>query len=279
MSGDDTPVLDRDQSKGLTALVDELAQKRHLLVGIYGVVLAAFLVAVGLFGPWLIGDVCYNLVQVLRGGEDEWIWAMGEPEIEYDVFNIGLVVAFVLLQVGFVWGGGRVRVDGKRVGFRRVALSIVIISGLAALLTFAAVVLGAEIVNLGRGLAFEDLSVTLQVVLASWVVWFFIIVLVQGQRDQSETLSRLISVLLAGSWIEFAVALPVELAKRDEDCPCVVGSWIALLIVVPIIIWTIGPALYLLYLREKRLNRENPGRSRRVLVRKTVRPATEEPAL
>ena len=116
------------------------------------------------------------------------------------------------------------------------------------------------------------------ILIGSWIAWFVIIILSRGQGDHARTLSRPLSVLLAGSWIEFGVALPVELAKRDEECPCVVGSWIALVIVIPIIIWAFGPALYLLYLREKRLDEESPGRARRILARKSSRRTAEEPA-
>ncbi len=77
--------------------------------------------------------------------------------------------------------------------------------------------------------------------IGSWIAWFVIITLLRGQGDHARTLARPLSVLLAGSWIEFGVALPVELAKRDEDCPCAVGSWIALVTVIPISSGPSGP--------------------------------------
>ncbi len=68
------------------------------------------------------------------------------------------------------------------------------------------------------------------------------------------------------------------LATEDGRLIRLVGSWIALVIVIPIIIWAFGPALYLLYLREKRLDEESPGRARRILARKSSRRTAEEPA-
>ncbi len=277
MSDNDITALDPDRPRGITALIDELARKRHLLLALYALVFTAYLTSAVLYGPFLIGDICYNLVQVLRGVEDKWVWAI-EPDIEFQIEYILFPAAFVALQVGFLWGGGRIRIGGGRVRFRRVALSIVIISGLAALMTFAAIALVAEFGSLDLGNLF-DIDLALPVVLiGSWIAWFVIITLLRGQGDHARTLARPLSVLLAGSWIEFGVALPVELAKRDEDCPCAVGSWIALVTVIPIIIWAFGPALYLLYLRERRLDGESPGRARRILARKSSRRTAEEPA-
>ncbi len=277
MSDHDIAAQDLERPRGLTALIDALAKKRHLLLALYALVFTAYLTSAGLFNPFIIADICYNLVQVLRGVEDEWVWAI-ELDIEFEIWKVLVPAAFVALQVGFLWGGGRIRIGGGRVRFRKVAVSIVIISGLAALLTFSAFALIIEFGNLDEDIIFETDFIFPGILIGSWIAWFVIITLSRGQGDHAQTLARPLSVLLAGSWIEFGVALPVELAKRDEECPCAVGSWIALVTVIPIIIWSFGPALYLLYLREKRLDEESPGRARRILARKSSRRTAEEPA-
>ena len=277
MSDGDNVVLVPEQPRGISALVDELAKKRHLLLALYALVFTAYLTSAGIYGPFLFGDICYNVVQLLRGVQDEWVWAF-DPYSEFEAENLIIPAAFVTLQVGFLWGGGRIRIGGGKVRFRKVAVSIAIISGLAALLTFAAIMLIVEFSNLDKDNLFGSEYSFLGFLIGSWIAWFVIVILLRGQGDHARTLSRPLAVLLAGSWIEFGVALPVELAKRDEDCPCFVGSWIALVTVIPIIIWAIGPALYLLYLRERQLNEENPGRARRILARKSSRKTAGAPA-
>ena len=137
MSDHDIAALDPERPRGINALIDELAQKRHLLLALYALVFTAYLTSAGLYNPVIIADICYNLVQVLRGVEDKWEWAI-DLDIEFQIEKIIFPAAFVALQVGFLWGGGRIRIGGGRVRFRKVAVSVVIISGLAALLTFGA---------------------------------------------------------------------------------------------------------------------------------------------
>jgi hypothetical protein len=277
MSDHDIAAQDLERPRGLTALIDALAKKRHLLLALYALVFTAYLTSAGLFNPLIVADICYNLIQVLRGVEDKWDWAV-EPDSEFEIWNVLYPAAFVALQAGFLWGGGRIRIGGGRVRFRKVALSIVIISGLAALLTFSAIALIIEFGNIDEDKIYGTDFVVPGILIGSWIGWFVIIILSRGQGDHAQTLARPLAVLLAGSWLEFGVALPVELAKRDEECPCAVGSWIALVTVIPIIIWAFGPALYLLYQREKRLDEQSPGRARRILARKSSRRTAEEPA-
>jgi hypothetical protein len=108
---------------------------------------------------------------------------------------------------------------------------------------------------------------------ALWVFWVGIGLVGLRNTDQSRGLSRLITCLLAGSWIEFGVALPIELVARDrhQDCPCQSGSWWALLICGPILFWSIGPAIFLLFLRDKAACQRDPRHSRRILLAKSIR--------
>jgi len=86
-------------------------------------------------------------------------------------------------------------------------------------------------------------------------------------------LGRMIALVLAGSWIEFMVALPVELVTRDrtKDCPCASGSWVALVCAGPLLLWSIGPGIFLLYRYEWQRTQEDPLHARRVLQRKSHR--------
>src|SRR5262249_13917114 len=77
--------------------------------------------------------------------------------------------------------------------------------------------------------------------------------------------------LLTGSWIEFSLALPLYINARDRsDCPCAEGSFLTLICCVPVLFWSIGPALYIVYLRERQLSQEAPERPLGILIRKSV---------
>jgi hypothetical protein len=130
--------------------------------------------------------------------------------------------------------------------------------------------------EVGRVYETFDPKAVLTVMLWSWVPWLLIGWRCVRSVDHHTALSRLLTILLAGSWIEFTVALPIDLAirTRTKQCPCSSGSWFGLLLCVPILLWTVGPAIYLLYLRERRLSEKSPLRARRILAKKSWRVRT-----
>ena len=68
-----------------------------------------------------------------------------------------------------------------------------------------------------------------------------------------------------------ALAVEVAVRPRSDQCPCATGSYLTLIFVVPVMLWSIGPALYFLYLREKNMTLQHPGHARRILARKSKR--------
>ncbi len=106
-----------------------------------------------------------------------------------------------------------------------------------------------------------------------WAIWVVLALVMYRGKDQETVLRRLANGLLAGSWIEFLVALPVDIAirQRADSCPCSTGSWVALVCAVPIMMFAFGPALFLLYLREVELGRIEPRRAMRILLHKSRR--------
>jgi hypothetical protein len=83
---------------------------------------------------------------------------------------------------------------------------------------------------------------------------------------------RLLELVFAGSWAEFVIAASVHLViyrTRDEHstCRCYLGTWLALCFSLPLLIWSIGPAVVLLYVREYMMTKQAPrGRWLRLLV-------------
>jgi len=207
-----------------------------------------------------------------------------------------IVGVFFALQALFLFGGGKIRVRPGPTKWRRMIVSVVIFSVMMAILCVAFIwtyfqltgrmptgnrpATGIEQFDLmklldevGSGSSKSVYRVLLPVLGGLWLIWLVIGIIAIRTTDQPRGIGRLVACLLAGSWIEFAVALPVDLVtrQRDKDCPCVSGSWLALIFCFPILIWSIGPAIYLLFLREKAFCQRDARHSRRVLLQKSVR--------
>ncbi len=192
--------------------------------------------------------------------------------------RLTFIAIFFAVQAGFLFGGGKLRVrPGPAKWYRRI-VSLIIFSTLMAIIGWGFLLTYFEFTARMNVLekASSSLPVFLKMTSAMWLAWLGIGILAVRKTNQERGLGRLIACLLAGSWIEFAVALPIELVARPRhrDCPCVSGSWLALLACFPILIWSIGPAIYLLFLRERTLCQSDPRHSRRVLLQKSVRVET-----
>ena len=107
-----------------------------------------------------------------------------------------------------------------------------------------------------------------------WCLWLVVAIrLMRGGKE-----SRLVRLLYVGSWVEFGVVLPIHLGQ-DRSCICATGSWAGLLVGVPLLLWTTGPAIWLLFRHERRMALGNPTMARDILREKTSRgPATPETA-
>lgn len=265
-----------DDGKTLSSLVEWLSRNRRLLVGAY---LALLAVSVGLF--WYASIFAFPEVFARLAGVPDIFEKDKDPS---HLANAASVAGFFLLQALFIWGGGRVWLSPDPVRFKKMILSLVIAATWMALLSAGLVFSLAEMANRftddpvhpGGGIL-ELLSAPtfFAMIGGSWLIWLLIgVTLVRGVTHHT-ALSKVISVVLAGSWIEFAIALPIDLMTRDrhKNCVCESGSWLALLVCLPILVWSVGPAIYLLYRREVNLSLADHRRSLRVLLNKSARKA------
>lgn len=198
-----------------------------------------------------------------------------------------VVAVFVGTQAAFLWGGGKLRIGAPSPKPYRLAVAAAIFSLAMALVTAALVFALLESVDrMGvrsqpeQGVEFGEILPALFI--ANWTAWLPIAWFALRDVDRQTGLSRLAGLLVSGSWIEVAVALPIELVARGrhDNCHCASGSWIALVIGGPLLLWSLGPAAYLLYLRERTLDAKKPGHARRVLARRStkIRPKPEAEA-
>ena len=250
-----------------------LARHRGWLVAGYLLAVAMCIAGVFIFGIAIFGEAVH--------------YATSPEDVEPVDSAVGLwttmmwIVGWVVLQAVFLWGGGRIQLAGEPVRGRRIAVSLVIMAALMVVLTATMLLPLAEMVD--RFLSAEparriDLSRALTswpglvAAMVSWVLWLVLGWQAVRGTDHVTALSRLIGVLLAGSWIEFSVALPIELATRPrtKECPCASGSWLTLVICIPLLLWAVGPALYLLYRRERHLTEGNRRHALKILLRKSI---------
>lgn len=261
----------------LTPLLDALVKHRGLLAAAYLIILAAWLAAFLRFGMIIFAESFH------------WLFDSPSFDIEDDLgllVRIIIIAAFFTLQGLFVWGGGRIRLDMQKATFRTCFFSLIIFCLLMGILTLLMVFGFAEMVDRFLGqqderwgifpafFAGRKSNTTLPLVLVpTWILWLWIGWLSIRHVDKPTASSRLIAILLAGSWIEFCCSLPIELGTRPrtKECPCRSGSWMALMMSLPVLLWAIGPGIYFLYVRQRGLAVSNHRHTVKVLLGKSRR--------
>ena len=83
-----------------------------------------------------------------------------------------------------------------------------------------------------------------------WCFWSVIFCIYWRQSEHYTWVGRVIRGLIAGSVLELFVAVPVY-ATRQEDCYCARGSYASLIFGATVLLWAFGPAVFLLFIREK----------------------------
>jgi hypothetical protein len=263
------------RTRDFDPVVDLLARHRGWLVAAYLLILALCIGAVLAFNvsvfPEMVDQMVSPATDFVDRPSSEYRWTILLPS----------VLGFFILQALFLWGGGRVQLTGATVRLRKLLLSLVIMAALMVLVSAGILVSLVEMVERfdsgdpTRWAAATVFSARywLSLLIVSWSAWLLVGWLAVRRVDHRTGLSRLIAVVLTGSWIEFSIALPIELATRPrtKDCPCASGSWLTLLICIPLLVWSIGPALYLLYRREQRLTQADRRHPFKVLLRKSRR--------
>lgn len=110
-------------------------------------------------------------------------------------------------------------------------------------------------------LAVEDYGwlISLSCLGVSWIFWTWIMwVFMRRGRSREGAIGRMLGVVFAGSVIEMAAGIPVNvMVRRRVECECDPGSFFALLIAGAAALWTMGPAALLLVLvRRRRITSE-----------------------
>jgi hypothetical protein len=90
----------------------------------------------------------------------------------------------------------------------------------------------------------------LLVPLVLWCLWSVIFIIYWRQSDHYTWVGRVIRGLIGGSVLELFVAIPIYVTRQD-DCYCARGSYAGLIFGTTVLLWTFGPGVFLLFIREK----------------------------
>ncbi len=83
-----------------------------------------------------------------------------------------------------------------------------------------------------------------------WIFWSVIFVVYLRQGDHYNWAGKIIRGLITGSVLELFVAVPIYTTRQDE-CYCARGSYAGLVFGGTVLLWAFGPAIFLLFIREK----------------------------
>ncbi len=83
-----------------------------------------------------------------------------------------------------------------------------------------------------------------------WLIWSLIFIIYLRQGNHYTRAGKIIRGLIAGSVLELFIAVPIY-ATRQDECYCARGSYAGLVFGGTVLLWAFGPAIFLLFIREK----------------------------
>ncbi|HZL33838.1 MAG TPA: hypothetical protein VFC78_00930 [Tepidisphaeraceae bacterium] len=204
-----------------------------------------------------------------------WLAWNGILQQDSDTPVIGTLIAFAFFA-GILFGmqalllAGAPKLRRRRVGRRRMAVSIITGGLMAALLSvgfFATSVSvfrldfagaldrpGLHWVKEGSGVRF-----LLVMIGVPWLMWSILFALLWA-RKWVTGFGRMYKLLVAGTWLELLVTVPVDVAvRRRTRCYCGEGTFYSLIIGITMMFWTFGPGVLFLFADVRRRRREHSG--------------------
>jgi hypothetical protein len=92
------------------------------------------------------------------------------------------------------------------------------------------------------------------IVLVLWVLWAVVFYVYWQQSERFAQLSKMISGLIVGSFLELFIAIGVYAwnpQDNDNSCICERGSYTGLVFAATVMIWVFGPGLILLFIKKQ----------------------------
>ena len=179
-------------------------------------------------------------------------------------FLVGGSVAFYGLQAAFLTGAPHWRWP-RPTGRRPMWVSLIAGGFAASFLTFGfagtfvslfrggqAVGKAVEQFNQGIGARTSDFPWAFAFfVAAMWAVWLLFFALVWASKPSS-AFRRVYRLLLAGSFLELLITVPVDVhVRKRTSCYCGEGTFVGLIVGITMAAWAFGPGLALLFLTRR----------------------------
>ena len=230
--------------------------------------------ATGLF--WIGGELLFQekdatraapmwFISRLTGGEEGILEGYYDKGTIFIIFFLGVVLFFQWLflrprqewRVSLAETGRPMKTAVAAAAFMAMLLSVGLI--LTLLEIYEQESWGKILVGL---FSIEDAVIrfyTIMIVL--WVLWALVFYIYWRQGERITQLGKMISGLIAGSFLELFVAIGVYAWDRHAHgtCLCERGSYTGLVFGATVMIWAFGPGLLILFLkkqRDKRLRQE-----------------------
>jgi hypothetical protein len=282
-TSDDRRLLKKNEND---PLYSALSRHRIAILAVYLFVLALFLLLVSAANPWTIPTTLDVIYCLIAGSPPPWSELngaiSGEPFGNLTLPYVALlIIVYIGLQGILLSGLGTIRLNRSARARWRTVFSFIALSVIATAIILASLaLLWVLSQTMQNDFEVEPHFAVLKwllnqgatrLIIGTWIFWTVVSLLYWWRRGSSSMLYRSVQILLAASWIEFSLALPIDIAARNrgQDCYCARGSWAALILVVPMLILLFGPGLYLLYLHERALSSSEPTRARAILRRKS----------
>jgi hypothetical protein len=139
--------------------------------------------------------------------------------------------------------------------------AVIVAALVAALLSIALIATLLElpdwwggVVTKGNAPRFDDLRYwpPLLALAIAWLIWTAIFFTYWRHGDRYTQLTRMIRGLLAGSMAECLIIAPAHAwVAHERDCYCARGTYTGLVLGVTALLWCFGPAVILLFMRER----------------------------
>jgi len=178
----------------------------------------------------------------------------GDSELFYGINSVFVIGLVILAQWLFLRPYRNWTPDTTKVA-KPLAPSIIVAAAMSALLSTGFIALLMELPNWWEPVMDPEHHGQLCIwagMLILWGVWAAIFFAYFKQGDHYTKFGKVIRGLVAGSFLEIVIAIPVHIwAARQRECYCCRGTYTTLIVAGTVLFWAFGPGIIILFMREK----------------------------
>lgn len=179
---------------------------------------------------------------------------VSESDLFYAINSLLVVGLLILAQWLFLRPYKNWTPDIAKVA-KPLAPSIIVAAAMSALLSTGFIALLMELPDWWKPVMETEHSGQLCIwagMLILWAVWAVVFFAYFKQGDHYTKFGKIIRGLVAGSFLEIVIAIPVHIwAARQRECYCCRGTYTTLIVAGTVLFWAFGPGIILLFMREK----------------------------